>query len=149
MLAEVSAHLESPHQSAVFSELPLLLCTRTRELIRQENAREPFHEGKRDHNCDSCSESFRKAGELIIHMHTIHKGHKDHKCESCGKSFSEVGSLKKHIYTIHEGHKDHKCESCGKSFTQSCHLNSHISMVHKCELCGKLFTNLKDHSCSS
>ena len=39
ILAEVSAHLESPHQSAVFSELPLLLCTRTRELIRQENSR--------------------------------------------------------------------------------------------------------------
>ena len=61
-----------------------------------------FHEGHKDHNCESCGKSFSKAGTLKDHIQTVHEGHKDHKCESCGKSFSEAGTLKKHIYTIHE-----------------------------------------------
>ena len=38
--------------------------------------------------------------ELSQHKNTVHEGRKDHKCNSCGNSFTHPQSLKKHIYSI-------------------------------------------------
>ena len=108
-----------------------------------------FHEGHKDHICESCGKSLSRAAVLKKHIYTVHEGHKDHKCESCGKSFSEAGVLKKHIYAVHEGHKDYKCKSCSKSFSQVGNLKKHMHSVHevqkgqKCESCGKSFSRTR------
>ena len=90
------------------------------------------HEGKnKEHHSCICDKSFSDAGSLKRHIQSFHEGQKDHKCESCGKLFSRADQLKRHIHTVHEGHKDHKCESCGKSFSQAGQLKKHIHNKHE------------------
>ena len=100
------------------------------------------HNGKKDHNCDSCGKSFSQAEDLKRHIYSVHNGKKDYKCDSCGKEFSLTANLKKHSYTVHNGQKYHKCESCGKTFSQSRSLKVRINSVHKVIIRDKKITNV-------
>ena len=100
------------------------------------------HNGKKDHNCDSCGKSFSQAEDLKRHIYSVHNGKKDYKCDSCGKEFSLTANLKKHSYTVHNDQKYHKCESCGKTFSQSGSLKVRINSVHKVIIRDKKITNV-------
>ena len=63
---------------------------------------------------------------LRKHKATVHEGRRDHKCKVCGQSFSSIGHVNRHIKTVHEGRKDYKCEYCGESRTTSTSLKKHI-----------------------
>ena len=73
-----------------------------------------FHEGHKDHNCESCGKSFPGARSLEIHLQKFHENHKlNQKHDS-----TQIETLKEHPQTVHENSKDYKSESCNKSFSQ-------------------------------
>ena len=49
---------------------------------------------------------------LKRHFNFVHDGQKDHECDSCGNSFSKASDLKVHINSVHNGQKNYKCDSC-------------------------------------
>ena len=91
----------------------------SRFLSNTNQIMEKVQKENKDHNCESCGESFLEASRLKMHIQTVHEGQKENKCKLCSKSFSHKGYLKTHMREIHVGHKDHKCESCGKSFSEA------------------------------
>ena len=67
---------------------------------------------------------------LKRHIVAVHDGKKDHQCDSCGKAFSQAGDLKQHIHGVHEINKGHQCDSCGNSFSTKRTLKNHYITIY-------------------
>ena len=105
-----------------------------------------IHEGKKNHKCGTCGETFGYKAKLHLHM-SIHSNDK-FACGQCNRVFGKESTLQKHVSIVHEGVKMYKCEFCSKDFTTKAMLKLHIETQHEietvaCHLCGKTFNHAK------
>ena len=88
------------------------------------------------HNCTICQNTFDYKRDLLRHTSATHEGKKEHKCNSCGQSFAMVGSLNVHIKRVHDKvFKRYGCNHCEKRFHTNQELNTlkrNVTNVEKC-----------------
>ena len=92
--------------------------------------------------CDSCDYIIYQAAILRRHKKAVHEGKRDHVCHMCGESFTKKFMLQDHLALKHGiGEVRFKCEFCGKGFLTGARRQDHIDGVHlknkqfKCDRC--------------
>ena len=86
------------------------------------------------HVCSTCSRSFKKKKELIMHYCP---NRPIFNCPRCKKSFFDEASLNKHVI-VHGHEKVFTCDKCSKEFPRKKLLNDHFCSIKQyfhCNLC--------------
>ena len=81
--------------------------------------------------CDFFYNSFKRKGNLHMHITTFHLGIKNFSCEFYGKSFGRSNHLRRHITSVHEDTKNCYCGFCVQSFRGGDRLLQNITLVHE------------------
>ncbi|XP_067635473.1 zinc finger protein 91-like [Eurosta solidaginis] len=95
-------------------------------------------EVQRNHRCDFCDKSFKKAKVLRAHIRR-HTGERPFLCPQCGKSFCDSSGLRRHIY-CHDNDKPFECPYCPSKFRSPHEVISH-KIIHQevkpyiCDIC--------------
>ena len=92
--------------------------------------------------CDQCSHKAVLLSDLIAHKKAVHEGKRDHVCHMCGESFTKKFMLQDHLALKHGiGEVRFKCDFCGKGFLTGARRQDHIDGTHlknkqfKCDRC--------------
>ncbi|KAG5680402.1 hypothetical protein PVAND_009911 [Polypedilum vanderplanki] len=124
-----------------------LLSSLSKHLTTHQNSKFSSSSSIRKHKCAHCSQCFKRAEHLKIHINRIHLKMKPYTCtfDGCDKSFSQIGDRNVHML-IHTQEKKFQCkyESCKKSFrlekARNQHEKIHIGLkTFLCEICKLYF----------
>lgn len=105
---------------------------------------------ERPHQCHICSETFRVASSLSLHLIRMHLDDQRYICRVCDTNLFNKSLLERHLKENHlsvtDPNRYFSCEICDLKFTTHGHLHRHrrnIHYRHKCSICSKTFARRK------
>ena len=98
------------------------------------------HEKVVNYRCSHCSKGFYLKKDCTAHLR-VHTMEKPFQCTICSKAFARKSVLKRHM-VIHSDESSFQCTKCNASFKRAYDLTEHL-LIHsdkfECEFCGKRF----------
>ncbi|XP_061713763.1 zinc finger protein OZF-like [Cydia pomonella] len=122
----VSRHISQVHEKIRTHQCQF--CSKAFFKIERLRAHVRSHTNERPHKCEECGKAFSTAHYLKEHA-LIH-GAKHFQCQHCSMSFAKRGNLATHMVK-HTKEKRYPCAFCGARFGRSDHRNRHQLTAHK------------------
>jgi hypothetical protein len=117
--------LERPYSCKICNKR----CANKEQVEKHEKLHDEDSEDDRNFKCKLCGSAFREHRTLETHQLT-HSSKKEHKCDKCTKSYKRAADLRRHILCIHESSGSFNCELCPKSYNRKDVLILHYKMSH-------------------